>query len=753
MLGCATKRLAMLVSSRRGGAVIVLGVAVVTSACLPAARPAPRSIPDASPSSRTSARAPVVPAPRRPVVRALFGDEVTDDYGWLEDGESPEVRAFAEAQDRLARTTLAALPGRAAVKAKVASIYDAIATDWFDVRSVGGRLYALEGAPPKRRPVVVDLGPVGASPSPPIDLDRRRVIVDPDVVDPSGEATVDHFAPSPDGRVVAVSLARGGDEGGELRLIDVATGEALPGEAIAHVKGGSVAWSSGGSSVFYTRRQRAGGLAARGRAEQVWRHELGAPASTDTYAIGEAFPPGAEVELKQSADGALALALVSNGQGAIELYVFDGRAWSRLARFEDELSTAAFGPDGRVYAATRSGAPRGRIVAFAPPWGRAAAVDVLPESDAIIDDLIVTKDALYVIGIADGRSLVRRFVLDPKPEPLARELRPPPKPRKSTKAPKKRRPQPPPPPPITIAPGARGPAAAVLPLSPARVTRVIALDEDLLLRTESFVEPSRWVLYRAAEHRLVPTSLAQTAYGTSDVEAVREACAVEDDADVSMSILRKRGAARGAASALLTDPPGFGASLGPRTRAMYRVWLDRGGIVVEANARGGGERGGALRRADDLLACASSLVDRGYAEPGRLVLHGQSSGARLMAALVERPEMFRGVVAPLDIYDMLRSADEDAHDEARYRALRASSPFFNVKDGTSYPAVLLVSGAHDPRVDPYHARKMVARLQAATTSDRPILLRTRADAELGAEIEETTDALAFLLDAIDGPSL
>jgi prolyl oligopeptidase len=725
---------------------------------------------------------------------------VSDDYEWLEDGQSAEAKSFTDAQNALARANLDALPERSAVRARVASIYEATSADWFDAKLESGHLFALKSAPPKQQPMLVDLGTVTGSKVP--DVAKERVIVDPTVSDPSGKTTIDFFVPSPDGRLVAVSLSKDGSESGDLHLFDVATGKDRS-ETIPRVQGGtaggSVAWNADGTGFHYTRYPRTGERPAADLDfyQQVWFHKIGTPESADTYAIGRDFPRIAEVELLRGHDGKRILARVSNGDGGeVEHHVFEGGKWLRLSRFEDELSAATFGPDGRIYAVSRKGAPRGRVVVFAPPFDRPAPSDVVLEGDAVIEDVLVTKSALYVVEVADGPSRMRRFPLVAKPEPLARE----PSAVKPSRPAKKGAAHPPPVPPTTIAPGARGVAAAILPLPPvSSVAGAIVVGEDLLLRLESFVEPPRWMLYRSSEHRLVATSMTKKpAYDMSDVEVVRETCVSKDGTKVPMSVLKKRsakldgtlgGARRGSPEggtrdgsmpAYLTGYGGFGVTLKPRMRGVYRVWLDAGGVVAEANLRGGGERGEAWHRAgnltkkqnvfDDFAACARTLVDLGYTTPERLAISGRSNGGLLMgASVVQHPEMFRAVVASVGIYDMLRTELSPngafnvteygtVKDEAQFRALHAYSPFHNVKDGAAYPAVLFMTGANDPRVDPYHSRKMVARLQAASASDRPILLRASSDTghgmgtPLAAEIEQTTDMLAFLLHEV-GASL
>lgn len=753
---------------------VLLGLTACRSTHPPHGSRAPEPVPALAPApiGTTARRAPAVTAARRPVVHTYFGQSVIDDYEWLEDGQSAETRTFIEAENALARATLDTTAERSAVRERVASMLSAASRDWFGLVYEGNRLFALEEAPPKQQRVLVDLGAVTpAAGAASIKPGGERVILDPNLLDPSGKTTIDFFVPSPDGRIVAVSLSKDGTESGDVHLFDVATGKDR-GETIPRVQGGtaggSLAWTVDGKGFYYTRYPHAGERPAADLDffQQVWFHKLGTSAGDDGYAIGKDFPRIAEIELVRSDDGKRILARVSNGDGGeVENHVLDAATgkWTRLSRFEDGISSATFGADGKVYAVSRKGAPRGKIVAFAPPTFERPE-SVLAEGDAVVEKVTATKGALYAIEIADGPSRVRRFPLGPKAEPLASE----------PKATKKGAPPAAPPP--TIAPGARGLASAVLPLAPvSSVTDTLRIGDDLLVRVESHVEPPRWMLYRANEHRLSKTGLAKTSpYEMSDVEVVRESCASKDGTRVPMTVLRKRGMKLdGSAPAYLTGYGGFAVTVRPRMRPVFRVWLDHGGVVAEANLRGGFERGEAWHRAgnltkkqnvfDDFAACARALVAHGYTRPERLAISGRSNGGLLIGAtIVQHPELFRAAVAAVGIHDMLRtelSANGafnvteygSVNDEAQYRALRAYSPLHNVKDDVAYPAVLFMTGANDPRVDPYHSRKMVARLQAATSSDRPILLRASNDTghgvgtPLAAEIEETTDMLTFLL--------
>jgi prolyl oligopeptidase len=214
----------------------------------------------------------------------------------------------------------------------------------------------------------------------------------------------------------------------------------------------------------------------------------------------------------------------------------------------------------------------------------------------------------------------------------------------------------------------------------------------------------------------------------------------------------------------------------PSFNRLNRLWLDVGGVYAAANLRGGGEFGeewhtaGNLTRKqnvfDDFIACAKLLCDSGYTNARKLAIEGGSNGGLLMGAvLTQRPEMFRCVISHVGIYDMLRvelspngafnvTEFGSVTNPEQFTALYAYSPYHRVSDGTPYPAVLMLTGDNDGRVDPANSRKMVARLQAATSSRLPVMLRTTASAGhgigtgLSERIRESTDVYTFLFDQL-----
>jgi prolyl oligopeptidase len=314
----------------------------------------------------------------------------------------------------------------------------------------------------------------------------------------------------------------------------------------------------------------------------------------------------------------------------------------------------------------------------------------------------------------------------------------------------------------------------ILPVS--AIGQIVALDgDDVLYRNQSFVDPPGWYRYSATTGTTAPTPLRQTSSADfHDAEVVRETCLSKDGTQVPLNVLRRKGTpADGNTPTLLYGYGGYGINLTPRFRALNRLWLDAGGVYAVANLRGGGELGEAWHDGgkltnkqnvfDDFYACAQHLVEEKTTRPERLAILGASNGGLLMGAeLTQHPEMFRAVVSRVGIYDMLRveltpngafntTEFGSVKDPEQFKALYAYSPYHHVQPGTRYPATLMMTGANDPRVDPWQSRKMASALQAATASSEPILLRANGDTghglatPLDAEIEEQADTFAFLL--------
>jgi len=675
-----------------------------------------------------------VPAtPQRPVSDTYHGVAVIDNYRWLEKDADPEVKAWSAAQNRYARAFLDAQPSRAALQAQLTKLFGSSSSSYSALRYRSGVLFALKSQPPKEQPLLVWMKSAN-------DPAAEKVVVDPNQIDAKGGTEIDFFEPSHNGKLVAVSLSRGGSESGDVHVYDASTGKPLA-DVIPRVNngtaGGSVAWRQDSQGFYYTRYPRAGERPAADLDfyQQVWFHKLGTPVSADTYSLGKDFPRIAEISLSASADGRYILAQMANGDGgefAHYLLGPDGQ-WTQITRLADSVTQTAFGGNDSLWLVSRQGSPMGKILRL--PLSNpslASAPTVIPESKSAIQEIVATPHRLYVVDQAGGPMQVRVF-------------------------------------------DEKGTAKGLIPLPPSSsVGEVVGVEsDDALVLSETYLEPPAWSRCDAASGKLQPTVLKKAAAADySDAEVVREIAASKDGVRVPLNIIRRKGTKLdGNNPVVLYGYGGYGISLSPYYDAGLRPLLDRGVIYAIANLRGGGEFGedwhhaGMLTKKqnvfDDFAACAQWLIDHRYTNPKRLAIEGGSNGGLLMgAALTQHPELYAAVVSHVGIYDMLRvelspngafnvTEFGTVKEGDQFKALYAYSPYHHVVDGVQYPAVLFLTGANDPRVEPANSRKMTARLQASG-SKQPVYLRTTDSAghgigtALSERIAQAVDVDVFL---------
>jgi len=677
------------------------------------------------------------------VTDTYHGVSVVDDYRWLENGEDPKVKAWSEARNARARAFLDRLPGLSALRARVEQLVTSRPASIGRPVVRGGRTFAVCFDPAKKQQPWIVLLPSLSS------TEGMRAIVDPNALDPSGHTSFDWFVPSPDGSRLAVSLSEGGSESGTLHVFDVGTGKET-GDVIPLVQkgtaGGSVAWTADGKGLWYTRYPHEGERPKEDLDffEEVWFHELGTPVAKDRYSFGKGLPRIAEIFLQASEDGRQHLALVQNGDsGDYALFVLhEGTAiWQGVSTFADGLIDARFGADGSIWAVSKKGAPRRRVLRIPKDdLTLAGARTVLDQRTGVIEEIAPTRSRLYTIEALGGKSRVRSYDLGGN---LMEEL---------------------PTPAVSAASG----------LEP--------LDGDrVFYGIRSFLTPYTGYVWDPEKKVSTPTVVRRKPVADfSDAEVVEESAVSKDGTRVPMFILQPKGTKRdGRNPVLLTGYGGFGISQTPGYNDLAHVFTERGVVLVTALLRGGGEFGEEWHEAgrltkkqnvfDDFLACARRLIELGYTKPEKLAIEGGSNGGLLMgAAFTQAPDLFRAVVSHVGIYDMLRvetSANGQFNtveygtvkDPEQFKALYAYSPYHHVKDGTRYPAILMPTGANDPRVDPMQSRKMIARLQAADPKGT-FLLRTSGSTGhggIGAGVKDvislTTDVDAFLLSQLGVP--
>ncbi len=643
------------------------------------------------------------------------------------------MRAWSDAENKYARKYLDSLPMRATFAAELKRLADHPTLRYFRLTVRQGVLFAVKAQPPAEQPLLVTLKSADQP-------DSERVLVDPNRLDPTGGTSMDFYVPSTDAKYLAVSLAKGGSESGDVHVYEVATGKEI-GAPIPRVNGGtaggSVAWNADSTGFFYTRYPRSGERPAVDLDfyQQIYFHRLGTDTKQDQYSIGKEFPRIAEIQLRASDDGRYILASMANGDGGEFAHYLLGPSgqWHQIARLSDEISSVKFGADGDLYMLSHLNASKGKILKalIGKPLVSDAQIAVA-EGKSTIAGFEPAANVLYIEEQTGGPSQIRVF--DKAGKPMG--------------------------------------TVPILPVSAIyQMTR--SNGDELLFQNASFLEPPAWFRYDPSAKKVTRTALFETsAADFSDAEVVRDFAISKDGTRVPINIIRRKGAKLdGTNPVLLTGYGGYNVSLQPVFSVQNKPLLDHGVVIAIANLRGGGEYGEAWHKAgmltkkqnvfDDFAACAHYLIDHKYTTPAKLAIEGGSNGGLLMGAeLTQHPDLFGAVVSHVGIYDMLRVELQPngafnvtefgtVKEDDQFRALYAYSPYHHVVDGTNYPPVLFLTGDNDPRVDPLNSRKMVARLQASGTK-RLVLLRTSGNSghgigtALSERIAEQADVLAFL---------
>jgi len=653
--------------------------------------------------------------------------EVRDPYRWLEDGDAEEVRRWSEAQGRHTRAALDAIPFTAAIRERLRVLFSIGLVSAPAIR--GDRYFHQRRTGDQEQPVLyLRQGREG----------EDRVLLDPARFAEDRTSALDWYYPSDDGRLLAYGVSEGGSEKSVLRILDVDTGRDLA-DVIPFTRACSLEWRPDGSGFFYTRYPEPGSVppGEENYRRRVYEHVLGRDWREDPLVFGADRPPEDWANVHLSPGGRWLAVSVSRGWTRTDVYLRDLASPDSPFVTVIEGLDAIFGVDvrnDRLYLQTNLDAPRSRLVAadLEHP-GRETWRDVLPEGSDVLEGTALIGDWIVAVWLRDASS---RVTLHARDGTLLHEV--------------------------------------ALPVigSVAGLTGEWDGREAFLGFTSYAVPPT---VYRLA---LPDPALELWARAPGEVDADRFRVRLvhypsRDGTLVSMFLVDARDRPTdGRGAALLTGYGGFNISHTPAFGRGVIQFLEKGGLYAVAHLRGGGEYGedwhrqGMLDRKqnvfDDFLAAADFLLQQGHAGRGRLAIMGGSNGGLLVgAALTQRPGLFRAVVCQVPLLDMVRyhlfriarlwiPEYGSADDPEAFRWLYAYSPYHHVRDGTPYPAVLITTGESDSRVDPLHARKMAARLQAATSSDHPILLRLETRAghgqgkPLSKTLEEWTDVWAFL---------
>jgi prolyl oligopeptidase len=686
---------------------------------------------------------PPAPVARVDVVHdTYFGETLSDPYRWMENDKDPDWLPFLKAENAHARAVLDALPARAALLKRIQQLSgETVATS--RVQRAGGLIFFTQ------RPLGADnfkLFVRGTS------AGQDRVLVDPTKAGGlNGHVSLDWWRASPDGRFVVYGLSKNGSEDSILHVLSVADGRDLP-ERIANTQGADPQWLDDGSGFFYNQLTGAVDTPERFLDSQARFHRLGTDPGTDPVLMKRGLVAGIDYDKIQAPHivtfpGArYAILVLSDVRPETRAFIapladaITGHArWTPVATFADEVTDIDL--DGEdLYLLANAGTPRGRIVktsAAAPSL--ATATLVVPQGTTVIESVARARDGLYLQIMDGGISRLRRLGHDGQVGEIALPF--------------------------------DGTIGSLF---------TVAGEDGALISLTGWLTPAGIYSVDTAGHVLDTGITPKPAIDVSAYEAKRFFATANDGTKIPYTLIYRKGLKLdGRAPTWISAYGSYGlAAYTPAFAGRTLALADAGAIVGYANVRGGGEYGREWHKAGqlankpntwrDLIAVCQDVIAKKYTSPQHLAIGGRSAGGITVGrAMTERPDLFAAVIDGVGWSNPLRYVAEQngygeepewgaISDPAGYRALKSIDSYQAVKDGTAYPAVLLTTGVTDPRVAPFHVAKMTARLQAATSSGKPILLRVDYDAGHGMgstrsqQDREAADTYAFLLAQLRG---
>lgn len=667
-----------------------------------------------------------------PTVETIHGQKVEDPYRWLENAENEETKLWVEKQNDYTRSILDSLPGRNEIKTRLEQL--------LSIGQIGtpqiyrGRLFYTKREEKENQPILYVREGING---------QEKVQVDPNALNREGLVSLDWWFPSDDGTLLAYGLSKDGSEQSALHIINTQTGEKLS-DLITRTRYTSIAWKKDNSGFYYT-RYPAPGTVPEGEEDyhqHLFYHALGTDPENDPKIFGQGREMTEMYAVSLSPDNRYLLLSIFKGWDKSDVYYqalqnTDGIArpdkFIPVVEGEEALFSGQIVGDN-LYLHTNYQAPKYRLlkVNLKIP-SRGNWEELIPPDTSVLEQAQVVGDWLVTKYLHNAYSQVRIYTLSGK---FLRDVELP------------------------------------------ALGSVYGLNgewdgPEVFFSFESyFIPPSIYHLYLPA-NRLEITDRIKANIELSAYQVEQVWYESKDKTRISMFLVHKKGIKPdGNNFVFLSGYGGFNVNRIPSFLRPIFLWLENGGIYAVPNLRGGGEYGEEWHKAgmlghkqnvfEDFIAAAEWLIAQGYTDSRHLIISGGSNGGLLMgAALTQRPDLFRVVICGNPLLDMVRYHKfliaklwvpeyGSSEDSTQFEWLYAYSPYHRVKDNTPYPATLILTADTDTRVDPLHARKMTARLQAVTSSDAPILLRyeTKAGHGIGSplskNIEEYTDIWSFV---------
>lgn len=661
-------------------------------------------------------------------VDVYFGKQVADSYRWLEDDNSEETAEWVAAQNAVTNAYFEQIPFRKDLKEKLTALsnYEKMGTPWKE----DGKYYFFKNDGLQNQSVLYECDELGG---------ETRVVLDPNKLSEDGTVSLGSMSFSKDRKYLAFVISRSGSDWNEIYVMDAATGEMLE-DHIEWAKFTGVSWKEDGFYYSaYDAPEDGKGLSAKNEFQKIYYHKIGTPQSADRLEYVNKEHPLRFCQAATTNEERFLCLYEGEGEGNA-IYVKDlskpNAKYVCIAKDMSKDNGIVSANDERILVMTNDGAANYKLIAYDVNNLGGKPTVVIPESEHLLEGVTVVNDE-YIIAVYMENIANHAYVMDMNGNRLSEiEL----------------------------------PTVGSVGFSTSRKHK------EVFYTFSSYTFPGTIYKYDIEKNKSEKVFTPNVDFNPEDYVTEQIAYASADSTMVNMFVTYKKGLElNGKNPLLLYGYGGFNVSLNPGFGAMRIPFIEKGGVYVVANLRGGGEFGEEWHKAgtkmqkqnvfDDFIAAAEYLIEKGYTSPEYLAINGGSNGGLLVGAVVnQRPELFKVAVPQVGVMDMLRyhkftigwnwASDYGRSDDSEemFEYLYGYSPLHTIKnDGTKYPAILVTTADHDDRVVPAHSFKYAAQLQASNTGNAPKIIRIDTKAGHGGGkpiakvIEEQTDIWSFIM--------
>ena len=674
------------------------------------------------------------PTAKGDVKDTYFGTEVEDPYRWLEDDNSAETAEWVKTQNELTFNYLEKLPFRDQIKTRLTELWDY--PKYGTPVKEGGKYFIYKNSGLQNQNVLYTTNDMAVEPT---------VILDPNTLSDDGTAALTSVTVSDDGKYLMYQLAKSGSDWNEIFVKNIETGEQLP-DHLDWVKFSGISWYNDGFFYSAYDKPEAGSeLSKANEFQKVYFHKLGTEQSADQLIESDKDNPKLMFGASLTDDKRFLLVSKSKGTSGNALEIKDlskknAAFVSLMDNYGYEFNPVENEGDD-LYVLTNYKAPKYRLVKIntnkpeEKNW-----MDIIPEKKDVLESVVMIGGKLVVNYMTDAHSKTEVYSYDGV---LDHEV--------------------------------QLPGIGTVSAFSGKKEENIAYYSYTSYNTPGEIYKYDFTTKESSLH-----FRPEVKFNPDDFEVKQEFFASKDGTMVPMFIVSKKGIElNGNNPTLLYGYGGFNISRKPSFSASRIAFLEKGGVFVEVNLRGGGEYGEEWHKAgtklqkqnvfDDFIGAAEYLISQKYTSSEKLAIQGGSNGGLLVgAATNQRPDLFKVALPAVGVMDMLRfhkftigwawasdyGSSEDNAEMFNY--LYAYSPYHTIKKETAYPAVLATTADHDDRVVPAHTFKYMARMQEYNKGNKlPLLVRIDIKAGHGAGkptakvIEEYTDIWSFLFYHLD----